>query len=399
MAAPSLEASGGKCRVDGTIDPLPVQAASTNGVVNVATMSLDERFAEVLRRTLPLLPGEMRQEFAAMLSPTSLLIMAGTLAVWAGSHYFGVGFVVDALLLLGGAIFLGYQVITAAMELCSAISLTAQATTSADLDRAAALLASFVATVGVAVFSALLMKGAKAAAPSARAGIASIAASKLGGMTPTHFRIFQQVAKLHHRIIAVRHTNVASTKWIELGYPAKPIAIKAHTSKTTGIVTAANADEVMAARTFNYYVVDADGIARNATGQALKLPPRTEWPLEPGQIIDGRQMKPLVGDYDLLGVIDPGAKGRNIVLAADRGETLFNWTNPENTRIAKALNDAMDQPRVLHGAHDGFAAVDSAGSATVFFPDGFVLELPTAEAVAQFYRQIGRAPIIKPKAP
>jgi hypothetical protein len=134
MAAPSLAPGAGKCHVDGTIDPLTSPAASAPGAVNVGTMSLDDRFAEVLRRTLPLLPGEMQQEFAAMLSPTSLLIMAGTLAVWAGSHYFGVGFIVDGLLLLGGAIFLGYQVITAAMDFYSAVSLTLQANTSADLD-------------------------------------------------------------------------------------------------------------------------------------------------------------------------------------------------------------------------------------------------------------------------
>ncbi len=395
MAAPAA----GICRLDGTMTPLPPQTAQPGAAVNVATMSLDDRFREVLRRTAPLLPGEIQEEFQAMLSPTALLIMAGTLAVWAGSHYFGVGFVVDALMLAGGAIFLGYQVISAGMDFCNAISLTASAKTSQDLDAAAALLANFVATVGVAVFSALLMKGAKAAAPSARAGIAGLAAAKYGGMTPAHYRIFQQVARLQNRIIAVRNTNPLSTKWIELGYPGKPITIKAHTSKTTGIVTTANAAEKQAARTFNYYVVDADGIARNASGQALKLPARTDWPLETGQVIDGRSLKPLVGDYDLLGVIDPTARGRNIVLATDRGETLLNWSGPENERVATAVNQMMDQPRVLHGAHDGFADVGSAGPSTVFFPDGFVLDLPTPEAVAQFYRSIGRQPIIKPKAP
>ncbi len=394
MAAPTA----GICRLDGTMSPIGTNA-SPGTAVSVSAMSLQDRFCEVLRRTAPLLPGEIHQEFATMLSATSILIMAATLAVWAGSHYFGVGFVVDGLLLAGGAIFLGYQVISAGMDFCNAVYVTANATSNRDLDTAASLLANFVATVGVAAFSYLVMKGAKRAAPTARAGIASLAAGRYGGLTPTHYRLFQLAARMHNRIIAVRNTNPLSTGWIERGYPAKPIAIKAHTSKTTGIVTAANPGEAQAARTFGYYVVDADGVARNATGQTLRLPGQTEWPLEPGQIIDAQKLRPLVGDYDLLGVIDPSARGRNIVLAADRGETLLNWTGPENQRIANSLNGMMDQPRVLHGAHDGFADVAAAGPSTVFFPDGYVLELTSSEAVAQFYRQIGRLPVIKPKSP
>lgn len=392
---PTTPTFPGICRIDGTISgprpfPSPAAAASVSG------MSPQDRFVEVLRRTIPLLPGEVQQEFAALLSPSNLILIAATLAAWAGSHYLGVGFVVDGLLLLGGALFLGYQVITAAVDFCNAVYLTASATTSAELDRAAQLFANFVAVVGVAAFSALVLKGAKRAAPAGRAAIAGMAAKAYGGFTPSHYRVFQWVAKVENRIIAVRNTNPLSTPWIEKGFPAKPLDIKAHTSKTTGIVTSANATETQAARAAGYYVVDADGIPRNAAGVELKLSTRPDWPVEAGQIIDARQLKPLVGDYDLLAVIDPGATGRNIVLAADRGQTLSNWTNPETNRIAAALNRWMDQARVMHGAHDSFAEAATAGPSTVFFPDGSVLQLSTNEAIAMFYRQIGRASIIKP---
>ena len=39
----------------------------------------------------------------------------------------------------------------------------------------------------------------------------------------------------------------------------------------------------------------------------MKFDVDPEWPLEPGQVIHPSQKKPLVGDYDLLGVIDPDA--------------------------------------------------------------------------------------------
>jgi hypothetical protein len=396
MSTPTSIRATGICRTDGTIVNFP-QHQLPAALVPVSAMPIHQRFCEVLRRTLPLLPGEMQQEFAALLSPMNLVIVAGTLAVWAGSHYFGIGFIVDGLLMVVGVLFLGYQIITAASDLTNAVYLTAAAKSAADLDKAAASLANFVAVVGVAAFSALVMKGARRVAPSARATIAAAAAARYGGMTPTHFRVFQLIARLQNRIIGVRNTNPLSTRWIELGYPAKPMLVKAHTSDKTGIVTAVNASEIKAARDVGYYVIDADGIPRNAAGQSLSFNRPPEWPLEPGQVIHPSQHRPLVGDYDLLGVIDPSAPGRNIVEAAANGKVLMNWSNPETRRMAGALNRLMDQPRVLHGAYDGYADVASAKASQIFFPDGTVLQLSTSEAVALFYQRIGRQPIIKPE--
>jgi hypothetical protein len=363
----------------------------------VAAMPLKERFCEVLERTGPLLKPEIQEEFAALLSPWNLVIMAGTMAVWGVSHYFGVGFVVDGLLVIAGVLFLGVQVIWAASDFYWAIKLTADAKTDTDLDAAAQRLANFVAVVGVAVFSALVMKGAKRVAPTVRGAIATAAAGKFGGFTGTHFQYFQWVAKMENRIIAVRNTNPLSTHWIERGYPAKGIDIKIKTSKTTGIVTAVTKAEYQEARAAKYFVVDDDLVPRNSDGQALEFPTRPEWPLEPGQVIDAKQLKPLVGDYDLLGVIDPDAPGRNMVLATSNGKTLLNWTNPEVERIRSVLNSFMDQPRVMHGAHDGFADVSTAGPVTVFFPDQSVTHLTSSQMVSMFYLSMGRRAIIKPQ--
>jgi hypothetical protein len=132
--------------------------------VGVSGLPLSDRFASVLRRTVPYLPSEMREEFAGILSPASMAIITGTLALWAGSHYVGVGFVADLLLVVAGVAFLGAQIWSVAGDLTRAIQLTVNAASDEDLDQAARCMANFVAVVGVAAFIALLTKGAKAGA-------------------------------------------------------------------------------------------------------------------------------------------------------------------------------------------------------------------------------------------
>jgi len=285
------------------------------------------------------------------------------------------------------------QIKQAGSDFVDAIKLTADAETMDDLEMASMFLARFVAVVGVAVVMALIFKGAKRVAPRVRAAVIGVAARRLGGITPNHFNLFRQVAQESERIIAVRNTNIKSTPWIERGFPAKPMSIKLHTSAETGIVTAVDSAEMQAARSKGFFVIDEDMVPRNATGQELKLPGKPEWPMEPGQVIDPKMSKPLVGDYDLLGVINPAAKGRNLVLAASEGERVPDWTNPETRSVADQLNARMDQPRVMHGAQDGFDVLPDKGGSVVFFPDGSVKTLDTPEEVAAFYELLGRQTI------
>ena len=130
-------------------------------VESVEHMSLEDRFERVLYLTVPKLPGEIREEFVAILTPTNIAITVGVLAVWAGSHYFGIGFVVDIILLVGGVILVGWQVFSAAADLRDCVKITWSAKTIADLDRAAAHLANFIAVIGVTTFMAIIAKGAK----------------------------------------------------------------------------------------------------------------------------------------------------------------------------------------------------------------------------------------------
>ena len=141
--------------------PAPSPLAISTPAAGILEWPLEDKFAEALRRTAPKLPGSMRHEFEALLTPTSLGIMAGTLVVWAGSHAFGVGEIVDIALLAGGAFFLGMAVFDVAGELGDFLVITSNATEENELNKAASHLARAIAIMGIAAFIALLAKVAK----------------------------------------------------------------------------------------------------------------------------------------------------------------------------------------------------------------------------------------------
>jgi hypothetical protein len=212
------------------------------------------------------------------------------------------------------------------------------------------------------------------------------------GMPVAHFEKFVQAAKEQGVIAIVRNTNTASVPLIEKGCPGKPLDIKFHTSELTGVVTAANNDEIAHARKLGYLVVDKDLVARGQPSPAgkpteLKLT-NPFWKVLPGQIIDAAAKKPLVGDYDLMGVVKPSNPGQNIALVASEGEVLKDVSSPIVRRFANAVNGKLDRPRVLHGAQDQYSGF--RGSATAFLPNGKAVLLPDEYAVKGFYEIIGR---------
>ena len=115
----------------GTLSLSRMSAPASVGLVT-AHMSAQEKIAEAIRRSLPMLPAETRQQVEAMLSPTSLAIITGTLIVWAGSHLVGVGEIVDIILLVTGFAILGLSVVSGAQELYSFATTAIDARTGAD---------------------------------------------------------------------------------------------------------------------------------------------------------------------------------------------------------------------------------------------------------------------------
>lgn len=94
-----------------------------------------------------------------MLEPRTLAITAATLAVWAGSHFFGVGEIVDIILLVVGAVTLGFSVFEGARELYDFATAAVNAKSEHDLDVAADHFARAVTILGISVVQAVLLRG------------------------------------------------------------------------------------------------------------------------------------------------------------------------------------------------------------------------------------------------
>jgi Putative peptidoglycan binding domain len=136
----------------------PRNRVATPSPSDVSVWSLDAKFTAVLQRTAPKLPGEIRREFEAFLSPGSLAAMTGTLALWAIGHACGASEVTDVALLLVGLYFLGTAVFDVAGSLERFLVTTVSADTEAELEEAATYLAHVITIIGVMTFLALLHK-------------------------------------------------------------------------------------------------------------------------------------------------------------------------------------------------------------------------------------------------
>src|SRR6516164_7285011 len=70
----------------------------------VAGWSCEHKFKEVLLRSPAHMPASVGGEFMSFLTPLNVGIMIASLVAWAVSHFFGVGEVVDAILLAVGVL-------------------------------------------------------------------------------------------------------------------------------------------------------------------------------------------------------------------------------------------------------------------------------------------------------
>jgi len=130
-------------------------------VTDILEWTLEDKFAATLRRATYKLRGSLRQEFEALLSAKSIGAVAGSCVLWAGSHAFGVGEIIDIVLLIGGLLSLGAAVFEIADDLRAFLILTSTATENKDLDDAASHLARALAIMEVAAFTAVIARVAR----------------------------------------------------------------------------------------------------------------------------------------------------------------------------------------------------------------------------------------------
>lgn len=120
--------------------------------------TFDERLRWVCGRAPCFMAEDAAQQMREFFSGAALATTVALLALWASSHVIGVGFVVDAALFAAAVWQLGQAALKAFEQLKEFFDLTRNAASWSDLDKAAALLAAAVVTLGAVLFRQLLRR-------------------------------------------------------------------------------------------------------------------------------------------------------------------------------------------------------------------------------------------------
>lgn len=124
----------------------------------VGSMSINDKLLEAIRRSQKCMPAEAWQQVKQLMSPEAISVMAAVTAAWAVSHFFGVGEIADAVLLVVGGIALGASAIEAGKEAVDFALAASGATKDEDFEVAAKHLGRAVVLGGVALISALFLR-------------------------------------------------------------------------------------------------------------------------------------------------------------------------------------------------------------------------------------------------
>lgn len=127
--------------------------------IAVTRLTTSAKIGEAIRHSLPHIPASARRTVNALLQPQTLAVIAGTLVFWVGSHAFGIGEIVDIILLGVGAISLGFAVFEGAGELYEFATGAIAAKCEDDLEAAGKHFARAVILLGISTLQAILLKG------------------------------------------------------------------------------------------------------------------------------------------------------------------------------------------------------------------------------------------------
>jgi hypothetical protein len=136
-----------------------ILAAVSMTQAEIVRLSSRDKVVEVFNRAVPLLPADARDILLSMLRPESIGLIAGTLVVWGGSHFFGIGEVVDVVLLGVGVAVLGLSAIDGASEFCDFVNGTLNARSDAELNKAAQHFSRAAVILGISTLQAVLLRG------------------------------------------------------------------------------------------------------------------------------------------------------------------------------------------------------------------------------------------------
>lgn len=234
----------------------------------------------------------------------------------------------------------------------------------------------------------------------------------VSGLPETHMKLAIELARKQNVMVIFRTTNPRGVQHIMNGHPPKPKELIAlNTDKITGKVTVRTSKQWRIATKKGYYILQKDGFAYNRGGQRLAgadgKPVKYDMSVKdnfgeltnrPGQVIDPKARKAVVGDYDLQDVIQPDSPGRNLAPVPDK--VSGDVRNPIINKFANAFNARLqaqgDVSRIVHGADAQFMQYRHfrknafKGDAIGILPDGRVVYFSEA-GLGNFYKAIGRS--------
>jgi len=175
----------------------------------ISSWSSSQKVEEAIRRSTKYMPADLARQIEAMLTPENLAILVGTLVIWAGSHFFGVGEIVDVGLLLVGAFTIGWSIGDIANNLYSFATTAINAQTEQDLDRAARSFARAVVEGGITTVMALLLRrSAKQLQATRGSSISSVARPRNPGLATVEAD--SQAGRLWRRPTTTRDPSMAA---------------------------------------------------------------------------------------------------------------------------------------------------------------------------------------------
>ncbi len=122
------------------------------------TMSLQDRFADAIRRSQKYMPAEAWSYVKGLLDPESLALIVSVTGLWALSHFFGVGEIADGVLLVAGTLTLGVSAVDVGRDLLAFGNGVRGAKTTDDLEEAARRFAHAVVLGGITIVTAMFFK-------------------------------------------------------------------------------------------------------------------------------------------------------------------------------------------------------------------------------------------------
>jgi len=211
------------------------------------------------------------------------------------------------------------------------------------------------------------------------------------GVTVRHWVTLAQYAQARRYVLCIRAGKPASVRWIEQGFPAKPIDFKlCKVDPSVGLLFAAGPAERAEARRASYPLLES--VARRSGEFVARLEgsePSPDarfsvhshpWLREvsalasrsalDGLVIHPERRLPITSDYDVAAVIDTVRFDHYQTFGSMAGGA--SRANLYTQAISHELNRLFQSERIMHGTEAQFVRAMGAEYLLAFRPDGRV---------------------------